>query len=183
MESNLRTRLYHLRNAEKHRAHVAVVKALNSGALIKPSLCETCEEHGPLSAHHHRGYGPAHVIDVVFLCGPCHWKADHPNGQTVNIVVPPTAEELATLAASSPRGRPRKPKPEPEPIEPLNAHLVDDTMLDIMNIGKIMARRRWRNPEAKAKQKAALEKYWASIPEGERSARMKAIRGKGKRAE
>jgi hypothetical protein len=28
-----------------------------------------------MEAHHHRGYGPEHVLDVIWLCRGCHAEA------------------------------------------------------------------------------------------------------------
>lgn len=56
-------------NPDKHRAKVAVARAINRGLITKsPCPCgATITE-----AHHHRGYNKAHWLDVVFLCRSCH---------------------------------------------------------------------------------------------------------------
>jgi len=53
----------------KRNAHLLVQKAVRSGKLIKPVLCETCSCSGKLEAHHDDYDKP---LDVRWLCVPCH---------------------------------------------------------------------------------------------------------------
>lgn len=50
----------------ERRAHAAVSRAIKSGVLVR----KPCQECGrtPTHAHHHNGYAPEHVLDVVWLC-------------------------------------------------------------------------------------------------------------------
>lgn len=62
------------RNPQKRRAHRAVLRALQSGKLVKPSSCERCMATGELDAHH---VDYAKPLAVEWLCRTCH-KAEHP---------------------------------------------------------------------------------------------------------
>lgn len=73
--SNRRRRLKY---PEKEAARNALKKAVNSGKLIRPIGCESCGRKAPIEAHHHRGYGQEHWLDVQWLCPPCHRTAEHP---------------------------------------------------------------------------------------------------------
>jgi hypothetical protein len=72
--------------AERQDAYRAMYRAINRGELTRPDRCERCgspeepdaEEPGRkirMEAHHHRGYGPEHVLDVIWLCRGCHAEA------------------------------------------------------------------------------------------------------------
>jgi hypothetical protein len=67
------------RTPERHRASVAVRQAVCSGKLIKPMLCESCSQPGPIEAAH-EDY--SRRFDVRWLCRPCHrrWDAKFPKG-------------------------------------------------------------------------------------------------------
>jgi hypothetical protein len=106
---SLRTRLYQIRNAAKHEAHIAVVKALYRGVLVKATACEHCDGFGPFHGHHHQGYDRAHQLDVIWLCGSCHWRAHHSveNWREANQPMDPvSAEEYLLLLCPNPVGRP-----------------------------------------------------------------------------
>lgn len=56
-------------------AHHAVGRALRSGRLVRPEVCERCGKIPTtrgLHAHHYKGYELEHVLDVQWLCGSCH---------------------------------------------------------------------------------------------------------------
>lgn len=57
-------------------AHHAVERAVRSGKLYKRNSCANCGLIGKVEAHHHKGYAPENWLDVVWLCPPCHRKAD-----------------------------------------------------------------------------------------------------------
>lgn len=58
---------------EARRAQAAVTYAVRSGKLPRPSglPCDGCGG-GAVLYHHHKGYAPAHQLDVVPLCAGCH---------------------------------------------------------------------------------------------------------------
>lgn len=64
---------------------VKVNRAVARGQLTRPDHCEACGKFGPknsrgqatIHGHHHKGYDAEHVLDVVWLCAPCHRLA-HP---------------------------------------------------------------------------------------------------------
>lgn len=74
-----RLRAYRDLNREEQRrhgqAHRAVARAIRSGVLSRRP-CAVCGDTRRVEAHHHRGYGPDAVLDVVFLCSR-HHKAAH----------------------------------------------------------------------------------------------------------
>jgi hypothetical protein len=57
------------RNPEKYAAHVALNNAVRGGKVLKPSGCECCGMKRQLEGHHD---DYAKVLDVVWLCEPCH---------------------------------------------------------------------------------------------------------------
>lgn len=57
-------------------AHFAVERAIKAGRLVRPKKCFTCKKRGKVEAHHHRGYGKVHRLDVLWLCPSCHRKAE-----------------------------------------------------------------------------------------------------------
>ena len=66
-----------LRNVDKNREWLRIKKrvqhAIKAGRLVRAS-CQVCgdpDTHG----HHHRGYAPEHVLDVVWLCPKHHTEA------------------------------------------------------------------------------------------------------------
>lgn len=58
-------------NPEKRQAHALVRKAVKSGELVKPSVCEDCDRSSRLDAHHHDYTKP---LQVRWLCKWCHRK-------------------------------------------------------------------------------------------------------------
>lgn len=69
---------HRLMNPHKAKARVAVSVAIRLGHLIVPPACSACgrSDSGRIEAHHHCGYDEAHLLDVVWLCHPCHMHAD-----------------------------------------------------------------------------------------------------------
>ncbi len=74
----------------KAAAYKAVQRALRTGQLVRPYVCQQCgqvesqllERRAPRrydvilpSAHHHHGYGGDHALDVIWLCHLCHNRA------------------------------------------------------------------------------------------------------------
>ena len=69
---------YHARYKGKHpkriQAGTAVMHAIQSGKIVKPSTCEICGcEHYYIHGHH-KSYEPEHWLDVVWVCPSCHKK-------------------------------------------------------------------------------------------------------------
>jgi general stress protein YciG len=58
------------------RGHVKYImrKAIKSGVLVRPKICELCgvQPTASLHGHHWHGYDEAHILDVQWLCIPCH---------------------------------------------------------------------------------------------------------------
>jgi hypothetical protein len=72
-----RNRAYLAQHPDQKRAHDAVGKAIQSGRLIRPSVCTHClRERGltqtKIEGHHHHGYDRAHWLDVQWVCKVCH---------------------------------------------------------------------------------------------------------------
>lgn len=60
-------------------ARRAVQRAVERGALVKPSRCQRCSTwtaQSLLHGHHHNGYDAAHWLDVEWLCPRCHVVAE-----------------------------------------------------------------------------------------------------------
>lgn len=66
----------------KDSARAKVQRAIKSGKLERPAICQGCSEPGPISsdgratihAHHHKGY--EFPLDVKWLCPTCHCQED-----------------------------------------------------------------------------------------------------------
>lgn len=61
---------YWKRNRPK-AAHFAVMHALQTGKLIRPTVCEKCGDMCKPQAHHEDYEKP---LEVIWLCRPCHGK-------------------------------------------------------------------------------------------------------------
>lgn len=60
----------------KHEAHVAVKRAVRNGRITKPDRCARCKCREKIVFQaHHRSYRPEDWLDVIWLCGRCHWEA------------------------------------------------------------------------------------------------------------
>lgn len=59
------------KNPFKIQARNAVKSALRSGLLVKPNLCDECQESHKLAAHH-KGYEEDVWLVVTWLCTLCH---------------------------------------------------------------------------------------------------------------
>lgn len=64
-----RASTYARRHPDKKRAHSAVVRALRTGRLVRPSACERCGRECVPHAHH---IDYAQPLNVVWLCSTCH---------------------------------------------------------------------------------------------------------------
>ena len=68
----------------KRQARAAVRQAERSGTLTRPLWCEVCRTYpgtdsrgrSLLRADHHRGYDPAHWLDVRWICAVCDQRAE-----------------------------------------------------------------------------------------------------------
>jgi hypothetical protein len=82
-------RLHRIRHPDRVRARALVTKALATGAMVKPEMCEAChctkadilarlKEQGrkcrpnSIISMHHDSYKPGHELDVRGLCPWCH---------------------------------------------------------------------------------------------------------------
>jgi len=83
------TNRWRVNNREKVRAHYAVADAIKNGKLRRSLYCQHCGVFVKTEAHHHRGYAKKFRLDVVWLCHPCHKRAD-------KFLLSPPAEELAS---------------------------------------------------------------------------------------
>jgi hypothetical protein len=52
----------------------AVARAVREGRMSKPKECSRCGADSHIQAHHHKGYAPEHLLDVMWLCASCHRK-------------------------------------------------------------------------------------------------------------
>lgn len=64
---------YRARNPQIARAHDAVKRALASGDLVRPDLCQRCQKAPAIHSHHEDYAAP---LDVLFVCRPCHRVLD-----------------------------------------------------------------------------------------------------------
>lgn len=62
-----------IRNADKKAAHDAVNNAVRDGRMIRPLICEDCNQPGRIEGHHDNYLKP---LAVRWLCITCH-KAAH----------------------------------------------------------------------------------------------------------
>ena len=60
----------------KQNARKKVLRAVKSGKLVKPILCEDCQQEVFLEAHHEDYNKP---LEVKWLCKTCHEKEHHLN--------------------------------------------------------------------------------------------------------
>ncbi len=71
-----RTREYKKFHKDRHYAHFLIGAMVYFGLIVKPTHCENCGKERRLQGHHHKGYSKEYVLDIVWLCVPCHVKAD-----------------------------------------------------------------------------------------------------------
>ena len=64
---------YEQPNPEKKKAHHAVYRAIKTGKLTRPSICESCFKERFIQAHH-ESYEKEKWLDVDWLCRECHDK-------------------------------------------------------------------------------------------------------------
>ena len=65
------------KHRERRRARDAVHHQVRIGSLPPPTDCPCARCGNPSHGyHHHKGYLPPHVLDVVPMCTPCHKKED-----------------------------------------------------------------------------------------------------------
>ena len=57
---------------QHENARVAVRKAVRTGVLIKPDVCDKCKRERDVTAHHYLGYDVEYYLDVLWLCWKCH---------------------------------------------------------------------------------------------------------------
>ena len=71
-----RTKEYKKFHKDRHYAHFLIGAMLYFGLLVRPAHCSKCGKECKPQAHHHRGYSKEYVLDIVWLCVPCHSAAD-----------------------------------------------------------------------------------------------------------
>jgi hypothetical protein len=99
-----RERAYRLAHLDEtralSRAHMAVLRAIKSGKLVRPDRCENCKSIDRVDAHHHIGYDTANLLNVTWLCHSCHLRL-HRSGDAVYRVGSTTNLGLDASAAPS----------------------------------------------------------------------------------
>jgi predicted Zn-ribbon and HTH transcriptional regulator len=65
--------------ADAQKANAAVFRAVKSGILVRPAVCEKCGLSENIQAHHEDYSKP---LDIEWLCLRCH-KGRHSNGNTL----------------------------------------------------------------------------------------------------
>lgn len=80
---------YDLTKRTKVRARSIVQNAVRNRTLVKPKLCEDCQQEKRLHAHHEDHTKP---LEVKWLCSKCHYVADNglpiPQARTPYIAEP-----------------------------------------------------------------------------------------------
>lgn len=61
-----------LHNRVMSKFHAAVAIAVRSGRLVKPDVCEVCDENPNRLEAHHADYNDQYILDVIWLCRGCH---------------------------------------------------------------------------------------------------------------
>lgn len=61
-----------LKRSEKRYARYRVNDALKTGVLERSPVCQWCGDRCQTEAHHYKGYGFMHILDVQWLCRTCH---------------------------------------------------------------------------------------------------------------
>lgn len=74
-----RQRLDHVLNPDRYLARRAVYRAVRSGRLARPSVCDRCGAGGRVEAHH---ADHARRLDVRWLCHGCHVAVDRAAGRS-----------------------------------------------------------------------------------------------------
>lgn len=59
------------KNRIKKRCHYAISDAIRKGKMVRGEICECCQIHGKMEAHHEDYDKP---LEVVWLCKSCHVK-------------------------------------------------------------------------------------------------------------
>lgn len=67
-------RTYRKRHPEAYKAQTAVNNAVRDGRLMRPNLCERCNQPGKIEAHHHDYSKP---LEVEWVCQKCHSEDRH----------------------------------------------------------------------------------------------------------
>jgi hypothetical protein len=68
-------------DAVKGKARNDLNYAVDTGKVRRSDCCESCRQAVYVEAHHHRGYSPAHALDVLWLCKACHGFAHRRSGK------------------------------------------------------------------------------------------------------
>lgn len=95
------------RNPTRNNARQVVFYALKSGVLTKPDHCEDCGRGDCTIQAHHPSYD--NPLDVMWLCIPCHRKADRKrqreNGEVYGNTRKLTDDQVREIRASSDTNR------------------------------------------------------------------------------
>ena len=61
---------------EVQYARAKVNREVLAGRLFRPTICAQCGiTPKKIVGHHHNGYDSDHMLDVIWLCTPCHLRA------------------------------------------------------------------------------------------------------------
>lgn len=60
---------YHKKYPERRKAYKSVARALKNGIIVKPVICDNCQQELKLLAHHKDYSKP---LEVLWLCQDCH---------------------------------------------------------------------------------------------------------------
>ena len=63
------TKKYEKENPEKISAQNKVRKAVKSGRLMRPNICQVCNKEGNIHGHHEDSAKP---LEVIWMCSICH---------------------------------------------------------------------------------------------------------------
>jgi len=64
---------YYRRHPERFRARQALIRAVGSGLIQRPSVCSRCGAVGSIQGHHFAGHNREHWFTVEWLCSACHY--------------------------------------------------------------------------------------------------------------
>lgn len=75
-----RAQRHRLEQPERYRATRAVLVAVRTGELLRPTRCSVCEGENGRVEGHHLSYEPHCYLAVFWMCNTCHKVAHSLNG-------------------------------------------------------------------------------------------------------